>query len=292
MFIAQIVANGLLLGGILACVALGFSLIWGVLNVINITHGALVMIGAFLSFFLFSTFKIDPFLTIPISMVVLFLVGLVIQLGLLNQVIRAPVLMTFLLTFGLQILFINLGLIFFSPNFRMINLSYGGVGLNLGGVVIPATRLGTLVIALVITGLLTLFMDRTKLGNAIRATGMDIEAARLMGVNIRWIYGLTYAIGAALAGAAGALVSANYSISPNQTAEAYTLTGFVIVALGGLGSVPGALIGALLYGVIQSLSVVFIGSGYQNAVAFVVLVLVLIFRPNGLFGSEYTGTTV
>lgn len=285
MFYVQVLINGLLLGGIFACVALGFSIIWGVLNVINIAHGSLIMIAAFESFYLHQWLGIDPFVSIPICMVTMFVFGYLVQRLLINQVIRAPMLMTLLLTFGLQILFINIGLYVFSPDFRMVTTPYSGASVTIGPLLVPYVGLGAFVVAVVITALLGLFMAKTKMGTAIRAVGMDVEAARLMGVNIATIYAVTYGVGASIAGAAGALVSAIYSISPNATAESYLLTGFVICTLGGLGSVPGAFLGALLYGIIQNFAVAFVGPGYEEVAAFVVLIVVLIVRPTGLFGN-------
>lgn len=285
MFFAQVTINGILLGGIFACVALGFSIIWGVLNVINIAHGSLVMLSAFEAYYLYHFLGIDPFVSIPICMATMFGFGYLIQKLLINRVVRAPMLMTLLLTFGLQILFINLGILIFSPDFRMANPPYAGNSLQAGPLLIPVIGLATFAVAVVLTTALSLFMSKTRTGNAIRAVGMDVEAAKLMGVNIGWIYALTYAIGAALAGAAGALVSTVYSISPNSTAESYLLTGFVICTLGGLGSVPGAFAGALLYGVILNMAAATLGPGYEDVAAFAVLILVLIVRPTGLFGN-------
>lgn len=292
MFYTQVVINGLLLGGIFACVALGFSIIWGVLNVINIAHGSLVMLSAFEAYYLYHFLGVDPFVSIPICMVTMFVFGYLIQRLLINQVVRAPMLMTLLLTFGLQILFINVGILLFSPDFRMSNPPYAGNSLQVGSLLIPVIGLGTFGVAVVLTVALAAFMSRTRTGNAIRAVGMDVEAAKLMGINIGWVYGITYAIGAALAGAAGSLVSAVYSISPNSTAESYLLTGFVICTLGGLGSVPGAFAGALLYGMILNLASATLGPGFVNVAAFAVLILVLIVRPTGLFGNPRTVSNV
>ncbi len=285
MFFAQAVINGVLLGGIFACVALGFSIIWGVLNVINIAHGSLVMLSAFEAYYLYHIFGIDPLVSLPICMITMFGFGYLVQKLLINRVVRAPMLMTLLMTFGLQILFINVGILLFSPNYRMSNPPYASMSIQAGPLLLPVIGLITFVVAIVLTAALSLFMSRTRTGNAIRAVGMDVEAAQLMGVSIGRVYALTYAIGAALAGAAGALVSTAYAISPNSTAESYLLTGFVICTLGGLGSVPGALAGAMAYGIIENLAAATLGPGYENVAAFAVLILVLIVRPTGMFGN-------
>jgi len=283
--IGQTIVNGLLLGGILALVALGFSIVWGIMNIINIAHGAFVMIGAYVAFWLFKLYGIDPFLSIPIAMVVLFVIGYLIQRYVINLVMRAPMLVTFLLTFGLEVIIVNLALLWWSASWRAVTTSYSGTGLNIAGVQIPYIKLAGLGISLLLAWLLTLFMNRTKTGNAIRALGMDMDAARLMGVNVSHTYALTYGIGAAMAGAAGVLLSMIVTITPDM-GGAYTLRAFVICVLGGLGSVPGALVGGLVFGLVEA----FAGiqwPGLDLAVAFAVLVLVLIFRPSGIMGKAF-----
>src|SRR5712664_1784659 len=199
----QIAVNAVLLSGILALVALGFSLVWGIMNIVNLSHGAFVVLGAYLTFFLHELVGLDPFVTIPIVMFALFLLGFGVQQVLINQVIRAPLLATFLLTFGLEILIVNLVNFFFKADLRSVTTRYSGTGWTLGAVRIPYIRLAALGIALVLVGLTAWFLRASRAGRAIRATGMDIDAARLTGVKVGTIYSLTYAIGAALAGAAG-----------------------------------------------------------------------------------------
>ena len=282
--LSQIAINALLLSGILALVALGFSLVWGIMNIVNLSHGAFIVVGAYITFWLHASFGVDPFLSIPVSMVLLFALGYLIQRSLINQVIRAPLLATFLLTFGLEILIVNLLNFFFKADTRSVQTSYSGAGFVLGPVRVPYTRLGALVISLLLVLALGAFLSRSRLGRAIQATGMDVDAARLTGVKVKTIYALTYAIGAALAGAAGSLLSTLVSFDPNL-GGAYTERAFVICVLGGLGNVVNVIIGALVYAFVE----VFVGSrlpAFSQAITFAILVLVLIVRPTGIAGKK------
>jgi branched-chain amino acid transport system permease protein len=283
--LGQIAVNALLLSGILALVALGFSLVWGIMNIVNLSHGAFIVLGAYLTFWMYALWKIDPFVSIPISMVVMFGLGYLIQRSLINQVIRAPLLATFLLTFGLEILIVNLINYFFKADTRSVQPAYSGTGFVLGPVRVPYIRLGALLVSLALVLALGAFLNRSRLGRAIRSTGMDLDAARLSGVKVATIYGLTFAIGAALAGAAGSLLSTQVAFDPNL-GGAYTQRAFVICVLGGLGNVVNVLIGAAVYSVIE----VVVGSrlpALSQAVTFGILVLLLIVRPQGIAGKSF-----
>jgi branched-chain amino acid transport system permease protein len=279
----QDLVNGLLAGGIFAVVALGFSLVWGIMNIINLAHGAFVMLGAYTAFVLFSAWNVDPFVSVPIAFVVLFALGYCIQRFILNFVVRAPILTTFLLTFGLSLLIVNVVLLVFHGDIKGITTSYSGANFAVGPVTIAWTKLLTLVAALLITALMQLFLTRTKTGRAIRATSMDIGAAQLSGVRVARLYAIVFGLGAGLAGAAGALISLSDSLQPSM-GDPYIITAFVVCVLGGLGSVSGALIGGLLYGVLLSFGSQYVGTGVQDAVALVVLLIVLIVRPTGIMG--------
>src|SRR5579862_4755098 len=254
------------------------------MNVVNLAHGALIMLGAYVTFWLYRLAGVDPLLSIPISMAVLFVLGWLIQRVLINQVIRAPLLVTFLMTFGLELMIVDLALNFFSADNRSVQSFYSGARWEFAGITIPQVHLYTLLIALALAAAMQLFLTRTTIGNAIQATSMDLDAARLVGIRIGRVYALTFALGAAAAGAAGSLISLNYAISPGA-GEFYTPIAFVVCVLGGLGTINGALIGGLVFGVVQSLSQAFIGPAYQNAIAFGLLVLVLLLRPSGILGK-------
>jgi branched-chain amino acid transport system permease protein len=280
----QDLANGLLAGGIYAVVALGFSLVWGIMNIINLAHGAFVMLGAYTAYVLFTAWGIDPFLSIPIAFVLLFILGYGIQRGVINVVVRAPVLTTFLLTFGLSLLIVNCMLLIFHGDIKGLTLSYSGAHFALGPVTIAWTKFWTLLVALAITALMHAFLTRTKTGRAIRATSMDIGAAQLSGVRVAHLYAVVYGLGAGLAGAAGVLISLSYSLQPSM-GDPYIIKGFVVCVLGGLGSVQGALVGGLVYGVLEAFGSQYVGTGLSDAVALVVLLIVLMVRPTGIMGK-------
>jgi len=288
MAIGQVLVNWLLLGSLYAAVALGFSLVWGIMNIVNLAHGAFIIVGAYTAFWIYTQLHIDPYLGIPLTMAVLFGIGWIVQYVAINRVIRAPLLVTFLLTFGLNLLIADLVQQFFSSDLRSINTAYAGNGIDIGSTHIAFDRLIAAVIAVLLTAALNYFLTRTRTGNAILATGMDRDAARLMGISIRNTYALTFAIGAALAGAAGAMLSELYPFDPSGGGT-FTLRAFVIVVLGGLGTPWGVLAGGLVFGLAETVVPLIpgVGPGYDDAIAFVVLVAVLIFRPNGLLGKPF-----
>ena len=280
----QVLVNGLLAGGIYAAAALGFSLVWGIMNVINIAHGAFLMLGAYTSYWLFvGPLHLDPFLSIPLSMAVMFVLAYATQRLIVNQVIRAPLLTTFLLTFALSIFIANLAQVYWSSDIRSVTTAYSGSSFSIGTITVPWIKFWTLVIAALLTLALQTFMTRTKYGRAIRATSMDVDAARLSGVDVARIYALTFGIGGALAAAAGSLVSVSYAISPTM-GDSFVVRAFVVSVLGGLGNVTGALVGGLVYGIIESFGAL-LGEGYKDVIALVVLLLVILFRPYGLVGK-------
>jgi branched-chain amino acid transport system permease protein len=286
MLILELVVNGVLLGALYACVGMSFSLIWGVMNIINLAHGSMIMLGAYVALLLFSTFGLDPFLAIPISGGVLFVVGYALQRYVINLVIRGSIFLTLILSFGFDMLLINVLLAVFTADTRSITPSYASRILSLGDLRISYVRLGVLAIALLLAALLWLFLNRTRIGNAIRATSFDQEAAQLVGVEIKDMFPLTFGIGAAIAGAIGPLLAMTTSFSP-VLGDTLTMKAFVVVVLGGLGSVPGAVIGGMALGVAEHLSTPVFGSGYQEAMGFVALIAVLVLRPSGFFGKKF-----
>ena len=308
MLIAQYTVNGLLVGAVFALIGLGFSLVWGILNIINLAHAAFIMLGAYFSWMLVHHLGMNPILTIPIVMALLFALGYAMQRGLLNLVMRAPLLTTFLLTFGLETLIVNLGQRLWSADTRSIPVSYSGRGIVLSGsgidigrpgseanVVVPFVPLVAFGIALLLVAGVWLIMERTRIGRAIRAVGSDITAARLMGIDIGHTYALTFGLSAALAGAAGSLVAMQQGFSP-ATFGAFNIRAFIVVILGGLGSVPGALAGGIVFGLIDQFSQAPLPHGglfgwsslarIKDVIFFAVLLIVLIVRPTGLLGRE------
>ena len=286
MLVSQALVNGLLLGGLYACIAVGFSLIWGVMNLINLAHGSFALLGAYVAVIVNQTFGIDPFLTIPFSGVALFGLGYAIQRGLINLVIARSVFTTLIFTFGLNMLLVNMMLLVFSADLRGITVPYGGIGWQFGSVRIPYVRVAVFAVALLLTVGLAWFTNRTRLGAAIKATSFDTDAARLVGIDINHIYAVTFAIGAAMAGAAGSLMAVSFAFSP-VLGDAYTMKAFVVVVLGGLGSIPGAMIAGVILGIIESLSSILLDPGYRDAVSFGMLLAVLVLSPRGLFGKRF-----
>jgi branched-chain amino acid transport system permease protein len=288
MAFGQVFVNWLLLGSLYAAVALGFSLVWGIMNIVNLAHGAFIIVGAYTAYWFYTRLHIDPYLGIPLTMAVLFVMGWIVQYVAINRVIRAPLLVTFLLTFGLDLLIADLVQQFFTSDLRSINTAYAANGFDIGSTHIAFDHLIAAGIAVLLTAALNYFLTRTRTGNAILATGMDRDAARLMGISIRNTYALTFAIGAALAGAAGAMLSELYPFDPSS-GGAFTLRAFVIVVLGGLGTPWGVLAGGLVFGLAETVVPIIpgVGPGYDDAIAFAVLVAVLIFRPNGLLGKAF-----
>jgi branched-chain amino acid transport system permease protein len=282
----QSTVYGLLDGGLLALVAVGFSLVWGVMNIVNLAHGAFVLVGAYLAWKLNTEMGLDPYLGMLVAGAAMFLAGYVVQRLLINQVVNAPIWMTLLLTFGLDLLIVNGLILLFTADFRAIKTSWGSDSLALGQVRVPYGRLAGFGLAVAVTMTLVWFMTRTRTGLAIRTTGMDRGAARLMGVNVRHIYSLTFGIAAGLAAAAGAIIGTINTFSPASAGE-FTLQSFVIAVLGGLGNMWGALAGGVLLGLVQAWGGQYLSGTLVNAIAFGVLVLVLIVRPTGLIGRPY-----
>jgi branched-chain amino acid transport system permease protein len=282
----QILFDALLLAGIYAIGALGFALIWGVLNVLNLAYAAFIMLGGYLSFFLW-TIGVDPLLTIPIVMSVLFVAGYATQALLFKNVIAGPSSLGIALSYGLNILLVGIVLYFLSAEYRSITLpDYLRGYVALFGAKLTLARIATFVIALILTVAVWLFVDRTELGAAIRATRLDPEAAKLVGIRIGSIFNLTAGISGALAGAMGALITIVYSASPGM-GDQYLLQILVVTVLGGLGSLIGPLIGALIVGFASSAVANIFGATYSMLVGMVLVWATLILFPNGILGRRF-----
>jgi len=282
--LTQILINGVLLGGLYAIMALGLALVWGVLNIVNLAHGAFIMLGAYLAWHLYTYLGIDPFLGLPLTAIIMFGLGYGLQRGLLNLVVRAPMFNTLLITFGLEVVLTYLAQLAFSADYRTINPPYAGNGIALGPVVVPLARLMAFGVAIALTVGMWGFLLRTRLGRAIRATAQNLVAARLYGVEPRHLYAVTFGIGIALAGAAGGLYGTVSQINPYIGAS-LTAKCFAIAIIGGLENPLGVIVGGLVLGVIESLAVLYIGATFADVASFGVLVLVLIVRPSGLLGK-------
>ena len=285
MIYAQILANGLVLGGLYACIAVGFSLVWGVLNVINILHGTFIVLGSYVALFAFNYGGIHPFVSVVIAGGVLYVVGYAIQRGLVNRVVTAPVLITLTLTFGLDLVLNNAMLVAFTADYRKINLAHPLGSLELGPVFLPGDRVAAMALAVLLTMLLYWLLRDTRIGRAIVAVRMDRDAAALMGVDVGRVNAVTFGIGALMAGAAGALLSIVYPISPLNS-SLFLGKAFVVCVLGGLGSVPGALIGGLVLGIVESFGSFWFGPEHAVTISFALLLILLFVRPSGLLGKR------
>ncbi len=287
--LGQILVFGILVGALYGLVALGLSMIFGVTKILNVAHGELVMIGGYASFWAFTQLGLDPYLTMIISFVALFLIGAFLYRLIFSRTVKLPeetkIKNTLLVAFGLSIILQNLALRFWTADERGITASYLSKAFTILGLRFPVVRLANLVVAVFFLVALQLFLRKTYTGKAIRATVQNWEAASLMGINIHKVYLISFAIGAALAGVAGTLVSVNYSIQPSMGLN-WTLKALIVMVLGGLGSIPGTLVGGLILGVTESATSFFIDSNYREVAGLVLFLLVLIFRPQGLFGAK------
>lgn len=283
--VLQIVINGLLKGGLYALMAIGMSLIWGVMDIINIAHGSFIMLGAFTTYWLFTLLGIDPFLSLIASIGILFILGYIVQKYLINLIIRASAFITLVLTFGIEIFVNNLAQVFWSADVRMVQIPYGAANFSIGSLVtIPIMRLIAFLFVIVISIVLFFILNRTNLGRSIRATSQDLDAARLVGVDVAKTYAVTFGLGVGAAGAAGTLWSILFPITP-MMGGILTLKSFVVVIIGGLGSMLGPLFGGLILGVTEALGTNWLGATYENLIGFTILVLVLIIRPKGIMGG-------
>ncbi|MGC3985462.1 MAG: branched-chain amino acid ABC transporter permease [Pseudorhodoferax sp.] len=283
MVYLQVLVNGLTLGALYACLAVGFSLVWGVLNVINMLHGSLIVLGGYLTYFAWQQWQLHPLASLlPVSALV-FLLGWVLQAGMVNRLVREPVLTTLTVTFGLDLVLYNAMNVVFDTTPRRVTLDLGT--LAVGEVVVAWDRVLAFALAMSLTGLLYLVMRSSRAGRAIVAVRMDRDAAALMGIRINRVYAITFAIGAGLAGACGALMAMVFPMTTNLSG---LLLGkaFVVCVIGGLGTVPGALVGGLVLGLVESFAGHWFGPQNAVLVGFVLMLVLLMTRPTGLLGRR------
>jgi branched-chain amino acid transport system permease protein len=281
--IAQYIATGLLIGSLYACLAVGFSLIYGVLNIINVMHGSFVVLGAYVTIYCAQYLGISPLISALIGCAVLFAFGYLVQRFLINEVVAAPIFISFTLTFGLDLLLNNAMIQVFTATPRSLVLDYGSI--TVAGVSLSVARLGAMVLALVLTGLLYWLLRHSRMGRAIIAVRMDRHAAALLGIRVPRIYAITFGIGALMAAAAGGAMAVVFPITP-LLSGVFLGKSFVICVLGGLGSVPGALVGGLALGLLESFGAIAFGSQWSMTVGFALMILVLVLRPSGLAGRR------
>ncbi len=291
--LVQNIVSGALVGALYGLAAMGLSLVFGVLKILNVAHGELIMIGGYASFWAFNLYGIDPFISLIIVLPVLFIVGLIMHRGLFATVVQFGeehrIKNSLLIGFGLTLILQTLAVQAFTADERTISTAYASSGFDLVGLRFPLVRFAGLVIGILVVIALQTFLTRTYWGISIRATAEDWESAGLMGINVRRTYLLTFALGAALAGLAGTLITTGFSVSPNIGLQ-WTLKALIVVVMAGLGSVPGTFIAGILLGVAESTSADLLASNqYRELVGLVIFLIILSVRPQGLFGEDPHG---
>ena len=281
----QSMLSGILIGGVYALIGIGLTIIFGVMRVINFAHGDLLMIGMYMTYFLFTLLHIDPFVSIVVTIPLMFLFGAFLQKVFINRVLGALPQNQILLTIGMGLVMSNAVMLAFTSDYKILSTKYSSSSFNILGISISSPLLISFAITIIITVALYWFLYRTDTGQAIRATAQDRGAAQLMGINVKRMSIIAFGLGAALAGTAGALISPTYYIFP-QVGSVFTLKAFVITVLGGMGSIVGATLGGVLIGIAESVGGVYFGSGWKDVIVFMVFLLVLLFKPSGLLGTS------
>ena len=281
--LVQQLVNGLLIGFMYSLIAIGLTLIWGVMNIVNFAHGDFLMLGMFTSFWLYTLYGLDPLFSIPICTVLLFVLGMLIYRFIVSKVMKGPMLAQLVVTFGVSIFLANLAVFLWTPDFRLIEKPLLHGTWDFGSFKLSIPKFVASIGSIIASVFVFLFLKRTKTGKAILATEMDREAALLMGINTERINSLSFAIGAALVGIAGAFLSTYYYIYP-QVGGTFGLIAFSIVALGGFGSIEGAFIAGILIGVAQTVGGFIFDPAYKFAIVFSIYLVVVWIRPQGLLG--------
>jgi branched-chain amino acid transport system permease protein len=283
MGIIQVIVSGLIVGGLYAVVATGLSLTWGVMNIVNVSHGAFYMIGSFITYSLYMKLGVNPFLSFLLTLLVIFAVGLVAERTLIHPVRKSGENVV-LITFALAIFLEEVARITWGLIYRTTAPYFKGT-INIFGIILDWQRVGTFCIGILVLIVFNMFLKKTKIGKATRMVEQDEEVAMLLGINVDRIYLITFAIGACLAASAGSLLAPLYLIYPSM-GWTPLLFSFSIVVLGGMGSMKGTIYAGFLFGVISLLTTYLISSGWVNVIPFTILVLVLLVKPSGLFGRE------
>jgi branched-chain amino acid transport system permease protein len=283
--LAQLVVSTILLGGIYALIAVGLTLIFGIMRVVNFAHGEFLMLGMYLAFWAWDLWRIDPYVVLPVGAVVFFVVGLVVYLLVMKGVVHASHNVQIFTTVGLATLLENVALVAWTGDFRFVRPWHSSVVLRLGATAFNLSQVVAFAIAVAFTIGLFAFMRWTHTGRVMRATAQDRDAATLMGIDTDRIYRLTFAMGIAAVGMAGVLVSPLYSVYP-QAGLQFVLLAYVVVVLGGLGDMVGALLGSLIVAGVEVVGSYFFGSAWKEVLYFLLFIAVLVFRPAGLFGQR------
>lgn len=283
----QTLANGLLLSCLYALVALGLALVFGVMNIVNFAHGEFVMLGAFASYWLFAKAQIDPLFALPIVIVGMAIFGMAIYWVTIAPIINAPHINQILLTFGAGLVLQNVALLLWSADTRSVNPGWSDQAFPLGPIFLNQGRIAGAVVALLLFACLLVWLDRSRTGRALRAVSQNRAAASIVGVNVSRMFLLAFVIGAALAGAAGTMVSVILYTNP-YIGFGHLIAGFAIVVLGGAGNVKGTLVAAFIIGVSEALISRYVtnGSAWAEGLFFLTIIGVLVLRPQGLLGKS------
>lgn len=284
MVFIQYVINGLIIGGAYALIGIGLTLIFGIMNVVNFAHGEMYMLGAYFLFTFFTKMEINFFLSMALAILSVMGIGFVFEKGILKPLRRKSIDTVMLSMIGLSLFIQNIAMLIWTPIPESIKNPLPMKTITLGELYLLPQRILVICVALLLVLLTHLLLRRTKMGKAMRATFQDLEAASLMGIRIDRIYSFTFVLGVGLAAAAGTLLAPIFTVHP-YIGNLANLKAFAIVIIGGLGSFSGAVTAGLLLGVFESLGAGYVSSGYQDAVGFILLIIILIFRPKGLFGK-------
>ena len=279
--LVQVAISGVLLGAVYALLAIGLNLIFGVMRVINVAHGDLMMLGSYITFWLFTLLGVSPLVSLLVAMPAMFVLGVAIQRTLVDRVVGQPLLISLLLTFGLSSFLTGMALNLWTANYRSVPAFAGS--LQIAGLVFSVPRVIAFVVALGITVAVYFFLSSARLGKAVRATSQNAEVALACGIDVASIRLLAFGLGTALAAAAGSLLAIIYTVYP-EMGRTFLMKAFAIIVLGGLGSFGGAFIGALALGVTEALAAFAWNTQIAEAVAYVMFITVLLIRPSGLFG--------
>jgi branched-chain amino acid transport system permease protein len=285
--IVQLVVNGVLLGGIYALISTGLTLIWGVMQIMNFAHGEYLMLGMYASFWLFHFYGINPYLSILFVAPILFVLGVLTQRAIIKPILGGSHLAQVFATMGLSIALQNLALFLWKADYRSIRVVGSISNLRLHGVIFSLPWLIAFIITMAMMIILFLFLKKTYIGKAMRATSENRRAAQLMGINVDRVYYLAMGIGSACVGVAGAVLAPMYPVFPT-VGGFFVIVAFVIVVLGGLGNITGALVGSLILGVVETFSGFYIAVALKEFVYFLVFILILLLRPAGLLGKATT----
>lgn len=284
-FVAQSLLNGVLIGGVYSLIAIGLTLVFGVMKIINFAHGSLMMLGMYVCYWTATLLPVNPYAALVVVIPIMFLVGVVIQRYLINPIITAPEHNQLLLTLGVSLFLDNLALFLWTPDYRVLSTPYAQINFYLGDISFSLVRLMAFGLAMLCTAILYLVLTKTDLGKAIRAASEEPDGAILMGINVRRIYWICFGIGAACAGVAGAAIAPFFPVYP-QVGSLFVITAFVVVVLGGMGSFMGAFVGGIIIGVADSVGAMLLPGSMKAIISFTLFILILLFKPNGLFGGR------